>query len=120
MEEEVLKCLRGIRAGLVTDEYTLHDIVQAAFDEAGIPYEKEFKLGSGSRVDYMVNQGIAVEIKKGKPNRTNVIKQLTRYAAFDRVKMLVLVVERNMDVPETIEDKPCVSVGLNKNWGIAL
>jgi hypothetical protein len=49
-----------------------------------------------------------------------VINQLERYAAFAEVQAIILVVERNLHLPASINGKPCASFGLHKQWGIAL
>lgn len=81
-------------------------------------YRREYSLGPGRRIDFLVG-AIGVEIKKGKPNPGSVIAQLTRYAESPEVGGLILVIERYMDLPGDIGGKPCISLGLRKQWGVA-
>lgn len=118
--EEVLAALSIIRINLVSDEYRLHDIISQSFNLAGIFFRKEYKLGSHNRIDYLVNGGIGVEVKKGKPYSKQVIEQIKRYTMFPEINAIILVVERNLDIPKQINGKKCCSFGLNKLWGIAL
>lgn len=120
--ESVLQALRTIRIGKILDEYALQTQMARAFDEAGILYEKERKLGRGSRVDFLAAGGIAVEAKKGKPNRARLEQQISRYAEFDEVRAVVIVVETSLGVPikAARNGKPCAVMGLQKLWGIAL
>ena len=73
-------------------------------------------------MDFLTVDGVAVEVKKGKPNRSNLVKQINRYAQHDEVKAVVIVVETSLRNPitRTNNGKPCAVVGLQKLWGIAL
>lgn len=118
--EEVLTALSLIRINLVVDEYRLHDIISQSLNRSGIFFEKEYRLGPRNRIDYLINGGVGVEVKKGKPYSRQVIEQLKRYTVFPEITAIILVVERNLDIPKQINGKMCCSFGLNKLWGIAL
>ena len=120
--EHILAALRTMRVARVNDEYELQERIKQCLTEHNITYEKEYRLGRYSRVDFLVHSGIAIEVKQGhaKPNQATVVSQLTRYAAFDVVTAIILVVDRNLHLPSEINGKPCVSFGLHKLWGIAL
>ena len=125
MEEEfqkVISALHTLRVGRISEEYDLQKKIATAFDAAGIKYTKEFHLGRGNRVDFLVAPGIAVEVKKGKPNRERLLNQINRYAGFDEVHSIVIVVETSLKDPisHSQNGKPCKVVGLLKQWGIAL
>lgn len=118
---EIISILKTLRINPVNEEYDLQAEIEKLLIAAGINHERECYLGRGNRVDFLTSKdGIAIEVKKGKPNKMQAISQLRRYAEFDRVKGIILVIEKNMDVPREINGKPCVSLGLNKLWGIAL
>jgi hypothetical protein len=117
---EVLKALSKLRINPVMDEYELQNKIAVVLAAEGISFVREYKLGPRSRVDFLTGDGIAIEVKKGKPNKSQVINQLEKYAAFDDVSEIILVVEKNLDIPREINGKPCISFGLNKLWGIAL
>lgn len=120
--DEVIAALKALRIGKIFEEYDLQDKIAGIFDTAGIGYEKERKLGAGSRVDFLTQNGVAVEVKKGKPNRTRLAEQINRYAGYQDVKAVVIVVETSLRLPITMthNGKPCAVVGLQKLWGIAL
>lgn len=123
--QEILKALSKLRINPVDEEYDLQVEIAKTLRAAHISYSKEYKLGKRNRVDFLTGSafdsaGVVIEVKKGKPNKTQVIGQLQRYAAFPRIKGIILVVEKNLDIPKMINGKPCVSFGLNKLWGIAL
>jgi CRISPR/Cas system-associated exonuclease Cas4 (RecB family) len=122
INEKMLKIaniLKEIRIGVVDEEFDLQKSIANMLDKHDIRYKKEYWLGPWNRVDFIVD-GVVIEVKKGKPNKRKVISQLERYAAFEEVAGVILVIEKNMDVPKRINLKPCVSIGLNKLWGIAL
>ena len=120
--DTVINALRTLRIEKIFEEYELQNTIAAIFDKEDIRYEKERQLGPGSRVDFLTENGVAVEVKKGKPNRTRLVDQINRYAKYQEVKAVVIVVETSLRIPITKTDngKPCAVVGLQKLWGIAL
>jgi hypothetical protein len=111
-----------MRVTRVNDEYELQRKIQSCLEDHHIGYEKEYRLGSRSRVDFFADGGVAIEVKRGlaKPNQSIVWAQVTRYAQYDAVRAIILVVDRNLNLPSEVNGKPCVSFGLHKLWGIAL
>lgn len=117
--EQVMKALRTIRVQTVKEESFIHDQIKQVFDLYNIAYHHEYKLAPRNRIDFFVSGGIGVEVKKGKPYSKDIYRQLKRYAQFDEIKAVILVIERYQDVPEEINGKPCRSIGLRKLWGIS-
>lgn len=118
--EVVLAAIQTVRIGIVAEEFEIHRAIATALDAAGIAYKHEYKLGPRCRIDFLTESGIGIEVKKGKPYSVAVEKQLERYARFDQVTGIILVIERYQDVPREVAGKPCRSLGLRKLWGIAL
>lgn len=118
--QHVLKILSCIRINLVVDEYRLQEMIADLLQKAQIEYKKEYRLGQRNRIDFLVNGTIGIEIKKGKPDKAQVVKQLERYTSFDEVKAVILVVERNVNIPDEVNGKKCILFGLNRLWGVAL
>ncbi|MDT8901143.1 hypothetical protein [Anaeroselena agilis] len=119
--DEVAAALRRLRVPKIIDEYKLQSMVADVLREAGLPAEKEYRLGPRSRIDFLVEGGIGVEVKKGKPPKLAVIAQIERYAACHQITGIILIVEQLIhDVPKEISGKPCLLIALNKLWGIAL
>jgi hypothetical protein len=118
--DQVFFALRTVRIGIVTEEYEIHRAISASLTRAGIHHSHEVKLGPRCRIDFLTDTGIGIEVKKGKPYSVAVEQQLERYARFDAVKGIILVIERYQDVPKEVCGKPCRSLGLRKLWGIAL
>ncbi|MHB1420744.1 MAG: hypothetical protein ACYCX4_14385 [Bacillota bacterium] len=118
--QRIINALSQLRIPVVLEEYDLQKMVAEELSKAQIGFDKEYRLGPRNRIDFLTDDGIGIEIKKGKPNKTQVTKQLKRYAASKEIKAIICVVERNLDLPKTIQGKRCMSFGLNKQWGIAL
>lgn len=120
MVEEVISSLQRIRANPSPYEYDLQKIVADRLSKDGISFIPEYVLGKRSRIDFFI-AGIGIEVKKGIPNRTNVLRQLEKYAEYEEIKHLILVSERKIfNMPKTIKGKPFTCIILSKNWGVAL
>jgi hypothetical protein len=120
--ERIISTLKTLRVGKIYDEYELQGQIAEALTAAGIEYKKECKLCAGCRVDFLTSSGVAIEVKKGKPNRAQLDAQINRYANLDEVNAVVIVVETSLRTPirSTRNGKRCAVVGLQKLWGIAL
>ena len=117
--EDVLSALYRLRAPFCPGEYDLHALVVQTLLAAGISCRHEVRLAPRCRIDLMAGR-VGIEIKRGKPDVRRLLGQLQRYAASDEVTALILLVERKADLPAEIGGKPCVSLSVNKLWGIAL
>lgn len=119
--EKVVEALKTLRVGKVIAEKALQNEIEKVFHSHGISHLREYALDSRSRVDFLVD-GVVVEVKKGKPNREMLSLQINRYAEFDFVDAVIIVVETSLFSPitKTWNGKPCVVIGLQKQWGIAL
>jgi hypothetical protein len=120
MVEKVLAALRELRIGVIQDEYRIQELIEELLIEHDIPYKKEYRLAPRNRIDFFIEGGIGLEVKRGKPNRTLVTKQLQRYASFEEIRTIILVVDRNVNIPSRISGKECILFGLNRLWGVAL
>ncbi len=120
--ENVISALKTLRVGVISDEYILQQKIAEVLLSKNIPFEKEYVLGPRNRVDFLTSEGVAIEVKKGKPNHTSLILQVNRYADFDEVKSVIIVIETSIRDPihKTYNGKPCSVIGLRKLWGIAI
>ncbi len=119
--EQVLASLRNLRVRHVGLEYDLQGQIAQRLEADGIPFSREHQLGPRARIDFLVAGGIGIEVKRGKPNSGDVMAQVERYAKFDAVGALVIVVERNVfKYDRSTNGKPVHYVALNKLWGISL
>jgi len=111
--------LRGLRYEGGASEYEIHGQIEAALKSAGIAFEREVKLGARRRIDFLTAGGIGIEVKKGKAASGAVAEQVDRYGESERVKAVVLVVERSVfrAPEETSGGKPVVYLSLSKLMG---
>ena len=117
--EMVAAAISRVRVPAMPGEYDLHGMIAAALDEAEIPYEHEYRLAPRCRLDFMC-AGVAVEVKKGRPNGQELLRQLTKYMEKPEVTEMVAVVQKKVPLPETICGKKVRLVALNMLWGVAL
>lgn len=122
--ESVEASLRRLRVLNVGRELDLQKEIANQFTRDGIPYEREVKLGPRNVIDFLVAGGIGIEVKKGKPRSTRIVMaQVERYAAFDAVKAIIVVVEgklQGLSHGSTKHGKPVRYVGLAQLWGVAI
>lgn len=111
--------LSAIRVPAVPGEYDIHALIQAALVADGIAFVHEAPLAPRCRIDFLA-EGVGIEVKKGRPTRSAVQKQLQRYLASDRLEAIVLVSEKEVPLPATLLGKPVRSLSLSRFWGIAL
>ena len=117
--EQVEAALRALRVPLQRQETDLHALAAEALARAGIGAEHEKKLAPRCRIDFLCGS-VGVEIKRGPQQRGRVLEQLRRYAASGQVSALILVTERNLDLPASVDGIPLRTVCLSRLWGIAL
>ena len=117
--ETVLAALAAIRAPQARDEYDLHGLTADALRRADIPFHHEAPLAPRCRVDFLCGT-VGIEIKRGRPDKTPVEKQLRRYAETGKLTALVLLSEKALpSLPGFVCGIPVYPVSLYKLWGIA-
>ena len=116
---QVIHALQSIRAPFSLQETDLHAQVREALKRADIPYTHEAPVGPRSRIDFLA-QGVGIEIKRGKPRPHTLIDQATRYLSSPRVQALIILSEREANIPGSIAGKPCVTLSFSKLWGPAV
>ena len=116
--DAVLGALQSIRCGAACTEEELHAQVLGSLSAAGLSPRHEVRLGPRCRIDVMCGS-IGIEIKKSRPQRAALLRQLARYAACDQVAQLVVIAPRG-DLPRTVCGKRVTMLGLERLWGISL
>lgn len=106
---DVVRCLAARRFDTTTEERLQMAIAQALAG-SGLRLEREVVLAPGSRIDFLSTCGIGIEVKIDGSHST-VLRQLIRYAAFERVRELILFTTRSKHsvMPTSLRGKPlCV------------
>ena len=97
------------------DEKSAQVALQAAFLADGIPHEREFSLSKADIVDFLIEGGIALEMKL-KGSRSQILRQIERYAEHDQVQEIILLTGRCMHIPDEINGKRAVVVWMSGAW----
>lgn len=117
----VVMALRNLRLHPAISEVAVHRAISDCLRAAQIAFEHEVRVGARCRVDFLCEGGVAIEVKRGKPNTGTVAAQVRRYCACDPIRALVLVTERGLQqVVSEAHGKPVRTVTLAENWGVAL
>ena len=115
----IVRALSALRVPLQKGEYDLHALVMQTLEAADIPYAHEVPIEAHARIDLLCGD-VGIEIKRGSVRRADVLRQLRRYAASEKIAALIVVSERTLALPATLSGKPLYAVCLNRLWGIAL
>ena len=117
--QEILRALTALRASAMPGEYDLHHLVAEALRAAGLPCAHEYRLAPRRRIDFFLD-GVGVEIKKGRPNARELLKQVERYLACDELKEIVVVTQKDTPLPARVLGKRVTCISLDRLWGVAL
>lgn len=109
---EITAILRSQTFPVATEERLQFEIA-AELAKAGVPFEREYRLGPRDRIDFMCG-GVGIEAKTRNPRR-NTFKQLKRYAEGDEIEALILITGTFMGLPEEINGKPLYMVSLGRS-----
>ncbi|MDR2515507.1 MAG: hypothetical protein LBD02_09950 [Christensenellaceae bacterium] len=119
MEKRLISAISTLRLAPQGDEFALQDEVAKALTKGGVEYRREVRLGPAARVDFLCGN-VALEVKRVRPARAALLRQLARYAAFDEVASLIVVSEKSLRLPPTVGGKPLHVLALSKLWGVAI
>ena len=86
------------------------------------PYDRRYEFISkrDNRFDAGLVGGVGVEIKKGRPNARDLLRQVERYLACDELAEIIVVTQKDTPLPARVLGKRVTSVSLNRLWGVAL
>lgn len=88
-------------------ERDIQEAVATILDGAGLKYVREFEMGKANRIDFLIDEGVGLEVKvQGSPSA--VVRQLFRYAEREEIKAMVVVstrVRTTAILPERIRGK---------------
>lgn len=91
--------------------------MEAVFLHHNEPFQREYRLDNKNILDYFQETtGIALEVKIRKCSPTATLKQCERYAAFDKVKMIVLFTNKAHAMPAKLNGKPVYVISAGKAW----
>ena len=115
----IINALNTIKISNKLNETQIHNEIKKVLQNHSIKFIHEYKIYTGKRFDFWVN-GIVLEVKKQKPTKINLLNQLNRYTKVPGVKAIIVVLEKNINIPKEINSKPIIIKSLNENWGITV
>ena len=116
---QVVAALKSLRLTPCPQEAMLHEAIAGALARHGLPFIHEARLAPRCRIDFLCGS-VGIEVKRGRPVRSVLLGQLSRYCACAQVSALVLVVERSAFLPRLCAGKPVYVLSLNRLWGVSL
>jgi hypothetical protein len=99
----------------LSDEKAAQRQIAEVLTGRGIAFEREVALSPGDRPDFLLPDGLVIEVKL-RARKMEIWRQLGRYAAHERVRALLLVSNTAMGLPEMIEGKPLKLLSLGRSW----
>jgi len=117
--KNILSVLHTIRLTAIIEEKDIHAAIIKEFQKNNICFQHEHKIGKGRRVDFFCN-GVVIEVKKLRPQKDRLIKQINRYLEIPGVTAVIIVLQKSIDLKKTMRDKSVYIISLNRNWGIAI
>ena len=117
--DRIGSALSTVRVPARPEEYDIHAAVAGALDAAGLDYTHEYRLGPRCRIDFAVGR-VGIVVKKGRPAASQLAAQLRRYLESDALDGAIVVTQRALPLPATINGNPVRLISLNRLWGVAL
>lgn len=116
----IVESLNNLRVMPVSYEFQIYEDIEKILVERSIPYNREVKIGKNSRIDFLCDR-VGIEVKKGKPNRKKVERQVSRYCGSAMIDSLILIVERSLfGHLNEVRGKKVYYIALNKLWGLSV
>lgn len=109
----IAKLLQGKRLSLQIEKKTQTEIEQILMD-ASVMYNREFALSKGSIIDFLI-EGIGIEVKL-KASSKAIFQQLLRYSQFEEIKGIILVTNKFIKLPPSMNKKPTHVINLGTAW----
>lgn len=111
LAESLTRELRSRRSALA-QETKLHEAIADALRALKWQFTQEHRLNAKSRLDFMLNGGIAIEVKKGKAGLAE-MQQIGRYLEHPAVTGCIVIALRcDSRLPATFLNKPVVTIEL--------
>ncbi len=100
---------------VISNEKVLQSDIQAVFDEKNISYKREYILDKKSEIDFLLDNGIGIEVKI-KGQKRAMYKQCLRYSEFKEIKSLILITTVSTGMPKLLNNKDVHILNLSRAW----
>lgn len=110
----IVTAIHAAKVNISTEEAAQRDIA-SALARAGFEAQREVRLTSTERIDFMVGAvGIEVKVKHSK---RDILRQLERYAALSEIRALVLATGRSWPgAIRQVGSVPLAVADLSRGW----
>ena len=78
--DSIIAAVSSLRLSPAVEEYALHDAIAGVLARHGVAYLHEARLAPRCRIDFLCD-GVGIEVKRGRPVRSTLLAQLSRYCA---------------------------------------
>ena len=111
--EEIYNLLKRQRFQLHNEKALQSDIEQVLITNK-MAYAREYRFSNESIIDFMIGRtGIEVKISS---SAKVIFRQIERYLAFDEIDNLLLVTNKIIHLPKTINNKSVLILNIGTAW----
>jgi hypothetical protein len=96
-------------------EKLLQQRIYSRLQEEFTNIQREVHLDKNNIIDFLVEEKTGIEIKL-QGTKKQIYYQCERYTGFLSVQNLVLVTNKSITLPSTINGKECYTINLSKAW----
>lgn len=100
----------------LSDEKRTQDGVGQVLTDHGIAHKREVRLSAADIPDFLLENGVVIEVKLRGQRKMSIYRQLRRYAKHSEVAAIVLMTNVAMGLPDEIEGKPAYFVSLSLGY----
>lgn len=111
----IIGLIHSQRIDLSSEKAAQADI-EKALTAAGVVHRREVRLSTADVPDFLLADGAVIEVKVKGARKTDIFRQLQRYADHDAVSALLLVTNITMGLPPEINSKPVFFASLGRGW----
>jgi hypothetical protein len=112
--EEIVKLFATSRFTLESEKQ-LQNSIHEKMKEKRFSVEREVHLDDKNIVDFIVEDNIAIEVKL-QGTKKAMYYQCERYTRFSKVEVLLLITNKAVTLPPTINGKKCYTINLSRSW----
>ncbi len=117
--QRLVSVLQSQKPPFFVTEEQMHAFVANCLEQNQIEYIHEYRFANRARIDFYCD-GIGIEIKKGKPNRAQILAQLKKYAEENTICAIIVLVQSAMQLPQSLANKPIYVLPIYKAWSLSL
>lgn len=105
--------IKAIRLDLSTEKNAQGSLEKNLLS-LGYDFQREYRLSESDIPDFMIGS-ICIELKI-KGSAKEIYRQLERYAMHDQVEIIILMTNRSMGLPKTINGKYTHLINIGSAW----